>query len=46
MTGFAKLIAVEFAVTAGVILARWLGERLATVIIDAFDVEGDDPDVA
>jgi hypothetical protein len=46
MTGFAKLIATEIVVTAGVLLARWAGERLAAMIIDAMDVEGDDPDVA
>ena len=46
MTRFAKLIATEIVVTAGVLLARWLGERIATVIIDAMDVEGNDPDVA
>jgi hypothetical protein len=44
--GFVKLVATEAVVTAGVLLARWVGEQVAAWIIDSFDVEGDDPDEA
>jgi hypothetical protein len=41
MTGYIKLIATEIAVTTSVLLARWLGEKLAVAIVNAFDVEPD-----